>query len=50
MEYVFLVRGVSSDFVFAVCNSKESADQWIDNNGYLIGDLHVQKFKLFKGY
>lgn len=50
MDYVFLVRGVSSDFVFSVCDSKESARQWIENNEYLIGDLRVQKFKLFKGY
>lgn len=50
MEYVYLVRSVSSDFVHAVCDSREHALEWIASNGYFIGRLRIEPFGLFKGY
>lgn len=50
MVYVYLVRSVSSDFVHAVCDTKEHALEWISSNGYFLDCLRVERFIFFKGY
>lgn len=49
MEYVYLVQGITSGFVFQVCDSYWSAYYWIMDSGYSNTELEIKKFKVYFG-
>ena len=49
MDYVYLVQGISSGFVHAVCDSYWSAYYWMMDSSTSILDLEIKKVPLFKG-
>lgn len=49
MEYVYLVQGISSGFVFQVCDSYWSAYYWIVSSEYSLLDMEIKKIRLYKG-
>ena len=49
MDFVYLVQGISSGFVHAVCDSYWSAYYWMMDSSSSILDLEIKKVPLFKG-
>ena len=49
MDFVYLVQGISSGFVYQVCDSYWSAYYWMMESGCSILDLEIKKFSVYKG-